>query len=60
MLADQLDVPIHKHLHETAAEVQQSVEQFGQRPIERLAAIGVLTPQLAAVHMTQLNREEIC
>ena len=59
MLADQLDVPIHMHLHETAAEVQQSVEQFGQRPLERLAAIGVLNPQLAAVHMTQLNREEI-
>ena len=59
MLADQLDVPIHMHLHETAAEVQQSVEQFGQRPIERLAALGVLNPQLAAVHMTQLNREEI-
>jgi 5-methylthioadenosine/S-adenosylhomocysteine deaminase len=59
MLADQLEVPIHTHLHETAAEVQQSVEQFGQRPIERLATIGVLSPRLAAVHMTQLNREEI-
>ncbi|MEC7804206.1 MAG: TRZ/ATZ family hydrolase [Pseudomonadota bacterium] len=58
-LADELDVPIHMHLHETAAEVQQSVDQFGQRPIERLAAIGVLNPQLAAVHMTQLNHEEI-
>ena len=58
-LADQLEVPIHTHLHETAAEVQQSVEQFGQRPIERLAAMGVLSPQLAAVHMTQLSRDEI-
>lgn len=58
-LADELDVPIHMHLHETAAEVQQSVEQFGQRPIKRLAAINVLSPQLAAVHMTQLDREEI-
>ena len=58
-LADQLEVPIHTHLHETAAEVQQSVEQFGQRPIERLATMGVLSPQLVAVHMTQLNREEI-
>ncbi len=58
-LAAQLEVPIHTHLHETPAEVQQSVEQFGQRPIERLAAIGDLSPQLAAVHMTQLNREEI-
>ena len=58
-LADQLEVPIHTHLHETAAEVQQSVEQFGQRPIERLAAMGVLSPQLIAVHMTQLNREEM-
>lgn len=58
-LADQLEVPIHTHLHETAAEVQQSVEQFGQRPIERLAAMGVLSPQLAAVHMTQLSRDEM-
>ena len=58
-LADQLDVPIHMHLHETEAEIQQSVEQFGQRPIERLATIGVLNSQLAAVHMTQLTREEI-
>ena len=58
-LADQLEVPIHTHLHETASEVQQSVEQFGRRPIERLAAMGVLSPQLAAVHMTQLNRDEI-
>ena len=58
-LADQLEVPIHTHVHETAAEVQQSVDQFGKRPIERLAAMGVLSPQLAAVHMTQLSRDEI-
>src|SRR3546814_7129651 len=32
MLADQLDVPVHLHLHETAQEVAQSQEKHGQRP----------------------------
>ena len=43
MLADQLDVPVHLHLHETAQEVQQSIEQHGQRPIARLDRLGLST-----------------
>ncbi|WP_297527208.1 TRZ/ATZ family hydrolase [Thiohalobacter sp.] len=59
VLADELDIPIHMHVHETADEVQQSVEGCGQRPLARLQALGLVSPSLLAVHMTQLEDEEL-
>ncbi|MGV8930643.1 MAG: TRZ/ATZ family hydrolase [Luteimonas sp.] len=59
MLADQLDVPVHLHLHETAQEVAQSQEKHGQRPIARLDRLGLFNDRLIAVHMTQLTDAEI-
>uniref|UniRef100_UPI00374CBF32 TRZ/ATZ family hydrolase n=1 Tax=Stenotrophomonas sp. TaxID=69392 RepID=UPI00374CBF32 len=59
MLADQLDIPVHLHLHETAQEVLQSVDQYGQRPIARLDRLGLVNDRLIAVHMTQLTDAEI-
>jgi 5-methylthioadenosine/S-adenosylhomocysteine deaminase len=58
-LADELEVPIHIHLHETAREVADAVALTGQRPMARLADLGLLTPALMAVHATQLNDDEI-
>lgn len=58
-LADELDLPVHMHVHETAAEVQQSLERFNMRPLERLARLGLVSPSLLAVHMTQLTDAEI-
>lgn len=59
MLADQLDIPAHLHLHETAQEVQQSIDDYGQRPIARIDRLGLLNDRLIAVHMTQLTEAEI-
>ena len=59
LLSDQLDIPVHLHLHETAQEVQQSVEQHGQRPIARIDRLGLFNDRLIAVHMTQLTDAEI-
>ena len=59
MLADQLDGPVHLHLHETAQEVRQSLEKHGQRPIARLDRLGLVNDRLIAVHMTQLTEAEI-
>ncbi len=59
MNAEELDLPIHCHIHETADEVSQSIEQHGVRPLERLKNLGLLSPRLIAVHMTQLNDDEI-
>lgn len=58
-LANELQIPIHMHVHETAAEVQGGVDQFGVRPIERLNGLGLIDPSLIAVHMTQLEDDEI-
>jgi 5-methylthioadenosine/S-adenosylhomocysteine deaminase len=59
LLSDQLDIPVHLHLHETAQEVQQSLDEYGQRPIARLDRLGLIDERLIAVHMTQLTDAEI-
>jgi len=58
-LADELEVPVHIHLHETHDEVVQSLRDHGERPIQRLARSGLIGPNLVAVHMTQLEDGEI-
>jgi 5-methylthioadenosine/S-adenosylhomocysteine deaminase len=58
-LADELDRPIHTHVHETRAEVDAAVAATGRRPLARLAALGLVTPALIGVHATQLLPEEI-
>ena len=58
-LSDELDIPVHMHVHETREEVKQGLGQFGNRPLERLDALGLVTPALMAVHMTQLEDDEL-
>lgn len=59
VLADELDIPVHMHVHETSYEVQEAVTATGQRPLARLQALDLLSPSLLAVHMTQLENDEI-
>ncbi|MFW2403753.1 MAG: TRZ/ATZ family hydrolase [Gammaproteobacteria bacterium] len=59
MLADELDTHIHMHVHETASEVDDALREHRQRPLQRLDERGLVTSQLAAVHMTQLQDVEI-
>ncbi len=58
-LADELDLPVHTHVHETAAEVAQALAATGQRPLARLAALGLVTPSLIGVHATALSADDI-
>jgi 5-methylthioadenosine/S-adenosylhomocysteine deaminase len=58
-LAEQIELPIHLHLHETAQEINDSLRDFGMRPIERLRRLGLLSPGLIGVHAVHLNAEEI-
>ncbi len=57
--SDELDVPVHIHVHETAEEITRSHETFGVRPLRRLAHLGLVNPQLVAVHMTQLDERDL-
>jgi 5-methylthioadenosine/S-adenosylhomocysteine deaminase len=58
-LAAELDLPVHLHLHETADEIARSITQHGVRPLERLARLGLLGPNLSAAHCVHLSAEEI-
>jgi 5-methylthioadenosine/S-adenosylhomocysteine deaminase len=58
-LAAELDVPIHLHLHETVDEVERSIAEHGVRPIERIERLGLLGPNLIAVHAVHLTAVEI-
>ena len=59
VIAEELDAAIHMHVHESAFEVQQSVEQTGERPLARLSRLGLLGPRFQAVHMTQISEDDL-
>ncbi len=59
ILSEELDCQVQMHVHETAHELELSNARYGMRPIERLAKLGLLSPRLLAVHMTQLLPAEI-
>jgi 5-methylthioadenosine/S-adenosylhomocysteine deaminase len=58
-LSDQLDLPVHLHLHETAQEVEDARRDHGARPFSRMQGLGLVNDRLIAVHMTQLTDAEI-
>jgi 5-methylthioadenosine/S-adenosylhomocysteine deaminase len=59
MLAEELDAGIQMHVHETANEVQQALQQSGERPLARLSRLGILGPRFQAVHVTQLDEDDL-
>ena len=59
MLADELEIGVHMHVAETAHEIEESVKLHRKRPLQRLDDIGLLTPKFEAVHMTQINSQEL-
>ena len=58
-LANEHGLPVHIHLHETENEMSMSLEQYRCRPIQRLHELGLVNDRLVAVHMTQLQADEI-
>ena len=59
MLSDELDLPVHIHVHETNHEIEHSIEHYGKRPIARMQDLDLLGPNLLAVHLTHMLDEEI-
>ncbi|MEO0574770.1 MAG: TRZ/ATZ family hydrolase [Pseudomonadota bacterium] len=57
--ADQLDIHIHMHVHETADEINDYIAQHDMRPLAHLEQLGLVNSNLLAVHMTQLTDAEI-
>ena len=57
--ANELDLTIHMHLHETLQEVEEQKQKTAQTPLQRIHDLGLLSPAFMGVHMTQLSTEEI-
>ncbi|MDB5803414.1 MAG: N-ethylammeline chlorohydrolase [Betaproteobacteria bacterium] len=57
--AEELGLPVHMHVHETADEIAGEFAKTGMRPLARLKKLGLVGPQLIAVHAVHLTPEEI-
>ena len=58
-LSDKENLLLHCHIHETADEIKNSMQQYGMRPIERLKQLGVINSRLIAAHMVYGTHEDI-
>lgn len=58
-LAEQLEMGVHCHIHETVDEIDGSLKQYSVRPLERLKSLGLLGPNLIAAHMVHANDAEL-
>lgn len=58
-LADELDVPIHTHLSETAFEVEEAVKHWGRTPIKHIHELGLTRRKVVAAHCVHITDEEI-
>jgi 5-methylthioadenosine/S-adenosylhomocysteine deaminase len=59
LLADELDLPVHMHVHETRDEVAGAVAATGRRPVARLDELGLLSNLFMAVHMTEADESDV-
>ena len=57
-IADKENAPYHIHVSETKQEVQDSVSQFGKRPVVRLHEMGILDSNVIAAHAVWVNDTE--
>ncbi|MCX6778105.1 MAG: amidohydrolase [Candidatus Micrarchaeota archaeon] len=58
-LADEKNLPLHIHLSETRGEVARIQEAKGKLPMEYLADIGFLGPNVLAAHCVWLTKREV-
>ena len=59
MLMGQTGLPMQIHLHETEDEIRREEAQHGVRPVMRLERLGLMAPNLTAVHAVHLDAQEI-
>lgn len=57
--AHEMDLPLHTHMSETLAEVEQNVRDYGLRPVEHLDKLGFFSRPALVAHAVHLNDEEI-
>src|SRR5262249_54097885 len=58
-IADQYKIKTNIHLQEAPSEMQFSLEKYHKRPLQRLHDIGMASKELIAIHMTQVNEDDL-
>lgn len=58
-ISREIGLPIHIHVHETAEEIGEGLAQHGKRPLARLDALGLVGPEMIAVHAVHLDDEDL-
>ena len=58
-LSEQLNLPVHCHIHETRQEIEESLKQHQRRPLERLRQLGQLGPNFIGVHAVHLDDDDL-
>lgn len=58
-LAEQLNIGVHTHIHETQLEIDESEKIHGLRPLSRFVNLGLLSPNLTLAHCVHLEADEI-
>lgn len=57
--AHDYNLPLHTHMSETIAEVEQNVRDYGLRPVEHLDKLGFFSRPALVAHAVHLNDAEI-
>ncbi|WP_169082973.1 amidohydrolase family protein [Paenibacillus sp. PL91] len=58
-LAQELDTPFHIHVAEEMFEVEETLRDYGLRPVHYLDSLGVLDERMIAIHLVWLDDSEI-
>ncbi|MCA0757612.1 amidohydrolase [Paenibacillus sp. N4] len=58
-LAQELDTPFHIHVAEEMFEVEETLRDYGLRPIHYLDSLGVLDERMIAIHLVWLDDSEV-
>lgn len=58
-LSEKYNARIHMHVDETQTEIEDSLKQYGMRPIERLHKLGLLNNRFISVHTVHPDDKEI-
>ena len=58
-LTQSLRLPLVIHLAESKSEVDQIKERYGRTPVEHLAELGILAPNVLACHCVELTENDI-
>ncbi|WP_338551681.1 amidohydrolase [Paenibacillus sp. KS-LC4] len=57
--AHDYNLPLHTHMSESIAEVEQNVRDYGVRPVQHLDNLGFFSRPALVAHAVHLNDEEI-